>query len=375
MSEPSNEKRPPTPCARIAGIAIAIVLLIVGPSAPQLVAAEESKARVQVLPLRRNGSVPDAEVDASGNVHVAFYSEGDVYYTRSSDKGESFSAPLRINSEPGFAMGGAFRGPDLAIGKGGRIHVVWFNAGYQQKRPKNEWGVMYSRLAPDAKKFERSRNLNARPSDNFSLAADGEGRVAAIWMANGIFATISNDGGNSFASALDLKVDPCECCGSRAVYQAGKDLVVLYRDKADGDRDTFVARLPDGGKSFRSVKISQTPWAIESCPMTGSFLQQTKKGLIAGWETKGEVFFARLGDLGKRLPAGEIRASRRGRYPVVLEASDGVCLVAWKNGRKLEWQLFDGANRPIGDGGSMACSSGDRPAGAVMEEGKFLLFP
>jgi len=109
--------------------------------------------------------------------------------------------------------------------------------------------------------------------------------------------------------------------------------------------------------------------------MTGGFLSSDRKGLVAGWETQGQVYFARLDERGERLAPGEIQVTDRGKYPVVLRAADGMTLVAWKNGSQLEWQRFDAEVTPQGQRRSTPSDSRDRPTGAVTRAGRFLLFP
>jgi len=346
---------------------------------PWFAISEESGSgdnQVRVVLLSPHAIVPDAEIDSSGVIHVAYFADNDVYYTKSSNDGESFSDPLRINAEVGFASGGRFRGPDIAVGKQNRIHVVWYNDGYKQKRPEGERGVMYSRLDADGKRFEKARNLNRKPSDNFSLAADANGQVAVVWMAGGVFVNLSKDGGGTFAAPVSLKVDPCECCGSRALYLKDGNLAVLYRDKTDNIRDAYLAQLPSGSKAISSnVKISRTPWPIVSCPMTGGFLSRSQTGLIAAWETKGQIYFTSLNMGDEEGVSKEIRAAEKGRYPVSLSKPDGATLVAWKNGTRLEWQHFDLSNRLLGKRRSVDGKTEHRPAGVVTQAGRVLLFP
>lgn len=330
---------------------------------------------VQVVRVPDGGRVPDAEIDDAGTIHLVYLADANVYYVRSADQGQTFSQPIRVNTEDGFASGGRYRGPDLAIGKNGLVHVVWYNAGYQQGRPKDDWGVMYARLRPGERAFEPSRNLNHQPSDNFSLAADEDGTVAVIWMAEGVYVNRSEDEGTSFAAPLKLDADPCECCGSRALYTGEGSLVVLYRDKAGNDRDMYLALLQKGDRASTHVKLSQTPWHIEACPMTGGFLSSDREGLVASWETRGQVYFARLDERGRPLAPGEIRVADRGKYPVVLQALDGTVLVAWKHGSQLVWQRFDADGNLQGQRGSAPSDSRDRPSGAVTRTGHFLLFP
>ena len=370
-------------------VLVAVIVLVPAPSlvAAQSIPSDPSPSRptasvtprddhpqVRVVRVPENGFVPDAEMDEAGNLHLAYVAGNDVYYAKSSDHGETFGQPIRVNSEAGFAFGGAFRGPDLAIGKDDTVHVVWYNAGYQQKRPQHEWGVNYSKMAKSGQ-FEATRNLNQKPSDNFSIAANAKGDVAVVWMAGGIFVNWSQDGGTQFSAPLDLKIDPCECCGSRASFTADGTLNVLFRDKAKNERDTYLAMLTRGAPTIRRVRVSEMDWHIDLCPMTGCFLSSAQHGLIAGWETKGSIYFARLDSQGRNLSGGEMLVSKNGRYPVALVAPDGTALVAWKHGKKLEWQLFDSANKPIAERSTYTAATGDRPAGVVNSRGDFVLFP
>jgi hypothetical protein len=90
---------------------------------------------VRVVQTPRDGEVPDAEVDASGAIHIAFVKGEDAYYAKSDDGGKSFSKPLRINSVPGTVHpANMFRGPDLALGQNGRVHVIWYVNAYESAR-------------------------------------------------------------------------------------------------------------------------------------------------------------------------------------------------------------------------------------------------
>src|SRR5262249_29863288 len=134
---------------------------------------------VRVVNTPGNGAVPDAEVDRNGTVHVAYVSAEDAFYAHSGDNGQTFSAPLKINSEPGTVHPpNMFRGPDIAIGKAGRVHVIWYVNAFQRKLPPDQWGVFYSHLDPSAQAFVPGKNLNHKPSDNYSLAANESGEIA-----------------------------------------------------------------------------------------------------------------------------------------------------------------------------------------------------
>ena len=73
---------------------------------------------------------PQAVMDAQGTLHLV-YLKGDpkacdVFYSRRVRGAEGFTPALRVNSQPGSAVAvGTIRGAQLALGKGGRVHVVW----------------------------------------------------------------------------------------------------------------------------------------------------------------------------------------------------------------------------------------------------------
>lgn len=332
---------------------------------------------VRVIQTPNGGIVPDAEIDSQGVIHLAYVSGEDVYYIKSYDRGKRFSTPIRVNTEPGTAFGSMHRGPDIAVSKEGQVHVIWYTNAYQRKLPEDRWGVFYTHLHVSKTTFVPARNLNHRPSDNYALAADDSGKVAVFWMAGRVYVHLSDDGGETFASAMAIdQADPCECCASRAYFSTNGNLYFSYRDKAENIRDMYLMVLPDGHTVFSREKLSVTSWEINACPMTGTALAGGNGGsLVAGWETKGQIYFARLDPTGHVLSPGEVKAAESGKYPVVLNAPAGATLVAWKRGSAFEWQMYDAGGKPQGSPGSAPVSNAHRPAGVVTREGDFLLFP
>jgi hypothetical protein len=104
--------------------------------------AAESKndrgQRIHFMRVPEEGLQPQAAVDERGTLHLVYYTgdrlHGDLLYVRSADFGGSFSAPLRVNSQPGSAIAaGTIRGAQLALGRDARVHVAWNGSG--QARP------------------------------------------------------------------------------------------------------------------------------------------------------------------------------------------------------------------------------------------------
>jgi hypothetical protein len=332
-------------------------------------------ARIIVVPVPNRGLTPDAEIEPAGVIHLAYTLSNDVFYVRSPDDGASFSAPLRVNSEPNSSHSGMFRGPDLVLGKEGRPHVIWYSNGYQRKLPKDQWGVLFSYLNDGGTAFVPVRNLNRKPSDNYSVAANDEGRVAVFWMADGLFLQESKDNGVTFGEPRKIALaDTCECCASRARFLPDGTLLCAYRDKQNNARDMFLLAQRRSSDEFTREKLSVTPWQVNACPMTGTFISSSKGGAVAAWETKGQVYFARCDSAGRKTAAPEVALGTRGKFPIALAAPDGTLLVSWKRVNAVEWQFFDSADRPIGAVQSAPGSNPHRHAAVVTKNGEFRIF-
>jgi hypothetical protein len=126
------------------------------------------------------------------------YNSGDMpYYVKSSDGGGSFSPFIAVVNKASRKPGLVFSGMSMAVGKRNTLYVAMITNNWQTKLPDVPDGLIYSTLAPGAKAFTPVRSLNRLPSEGFSLAADGDGDVAATWLAGRLFANFSRDGGKN----------------------------------------------------------------------------------------------------------------------------------------------------------------------------------
>jgi len=254
------------------------------------------------------------------------------------------------------------------------------NNAWKLKLPQEEWSLYYASLAPGAQAFAPVRNLNRKPSEGFSLAADEREAVTACFLSDQLFAMVSRDGGESFGASAEINPawDPCNCCTTSAAYGRDGKLAVLYREETNNDRDIYVA-LWDQSHDVKPVhrRVSTSGWNVNTCPMTYFTITPAESGYVAAWPTKGQIYFARLDKNGGILSPGEIKTpgtSGMRTGVLALSASDGATLIVWKNKGTLGWQLYDTQGEPVGVPDSIA-SSGNGAAGVVLRNGDFVLFP
>ncbi|MBI1913302.1 MAG: exo-alpha-sialidase [Planctomycetes bacterium] len=356
--------------------------LVAMPSAAQ--AGEEPEqaersGKVTLLRTPERGIQPQAAVDAKGVVHLIYFrgvpGNGDIFYVRSDDWGAHFSHPLRVNSQRGSVIAtGNIRGAHLAVGKNGRVHVAWMGSSKAEpKGPSQTTPMLYARLNDKGTAFEPQRNVIHAAvglDGGGSVSADDAGNVCVAWHApepgdrgetnRRVWVARSTDEGKTFAReqpASEAGTGVCGCCGMRAGSARKGNVYLLYRSaSSDEDRDTYLLASKDQGKTFTSDKIQN--WKVNACPMSSFALAEVKDGILAAWETEGQVSWARIAESGKRSEPVHAPGAGKGRkHPAVAgNIREETILVwtegmGWNRGGAVAWQVFDRDGKPTAEKG------------------------
>ena len=381
-------------------LALAVPLVAALWRVPAGAAAVDAPA-VDVRRIPNNGFQPDLAVGRDGAIHLVYYGgdsmAGDVFYVRSKDGGVTFSAPVRVNSQPGSAIArGTIRGPQIAVGPDGRVHVAWNGSDTAQPRgvanPKTGRRgspMLYSRSGGQPLQFEPQRNLMTHTFDldgGGSIAADEGGAVYVVWHGNDVkdgegeaarrvWLARSSDSGATFAAETAAWSEPtgaCGCCGMR-LLAAGDTLRILYRSAtAQINRDIFSLVSSDRGRTFTGSRLHE--WDINACPMTSMSIAEQGARVLGAWETDGQVYFTDLAARGAAPRAPARTGAERRKHPRLAIDKDGRVLMAWTEtappssssssassssspahnhgGSSLSWQVFGADGQPIGAAGS-----------------------
>lgn len=324
------------------------------------------------------GQVP--EVVYTGVIlHLTYGKDGNAYYARSQDDGKSFAAPVRLNRRDGTVTVGGERGPKVAIGKDGVIHVVWL--GHYQKGG----GVWYTRSTDEGRTFSPERNLLDKEigTDGATIAADSRGHVTVFWIdgwlgpdkenpvAGPIFMTRSSDNGATWSANERVRYDfpgrACACCRLEARFGPDGFLYLAFRTGYHNVRDFYMLCGPESGIAFHAVRVSEDNWVLEGCPMMGApFTVDSQGRVLIAWMSQGKVYWSRSGPDGERFAPRQGVADREGqRYPIALNDGKGSPILLWRDGG-----VVKGARAALGGGG--------RPEpGTIAEDvgsGKFAAF-
>jgi len=358
------------------GFAVAVLMLVAAAPAEQI-----RPVPVAVVRLPDAGIQPRLVND--GRVaHIVYFkgdaAAGDLYYTSTIEGGGPFTPSIRINQQSRSAIAtGSVRGANLALGRNGRVHVAWMGSDRAQPRAAgNATPMMYTRLDDAGTAFEPERNVlqHATGLDGGgTVAADSSGRVFVVWHAGGptsqseadrrVWLATSRDDGKTFArerAISPVETGACGCCGIHALADRGGGVSVLYRAAtAMVHRDTYLLSSTDRGETFAASKLDE--WEIAACPMSTYTLSDTPAGVLASWETAGQVKTTRPGArsgasaiLAPALVPGE-KPTRR--HPVAAANAAGEIILvwtegtAWQRGGAVAWQVFDAKGAPTSDRG------------------------
>lgn len=369
-------------------MAVTILHLVLAAAAAVAVslAPQVDAPSVSLIRLPDGGIQPQTAVDERGIVHVVYFrgtpAGGDLMYSRLD--GTQFSAPIRVNSIAGSAIAtGSVRGAQLALGRGGRVHVAWNGSkafGENGAGPQ----MWYARLDSSGAAFEPQRDVSivADALDGGgSIAADRFGNVYVVWHARGeqpgeehrtVYIAHSADDGKRFAPARAVKngTGACGCCGLRAYAVRDGRVHVLYRAATGGvQRDTTWLSFGKGAiASAKTVRVH--PWELRQCPMsTFALAEDPRGGLVAAWETEKQIFLSSL-DAARQTFSAPVAMSGSGvrRLPSVAVNASGARLVAWtentawQRGGIVAWQLFDATGRPV----AVARGTGEVPVWSLV---------
>lgn len=336
-------------------------------------------AEVDLLRTPDGGIQPQAATDEKGVLHLIYFKgspeAGNIFYARREPGSGHFSAPIQVNSEPDSAIAiGSVRGAQLAVGKGGRVHVAWLGSSKAvPKGPSGAAPMVYTRLNDQGTAFEPQRNVMQFAvglDGGGSLAADRFGDVYVAWHAGAgesgethrrVWVARSTDEGRTFSREAPAFPEPtgaCGCCGMRAFADQNGMVYILYRAAAQSiHRDMYLLVSEDRARDFSGSDIA--PWELNACPMSTASIGEGGAGVIASWETAGQVYYAKVdpttlkaqpavsapGDTGKRKhPA--VTANSRGETLLVWTEGTG-----WQQGGSVAWQVFDQMGRPTREKG------------------------
>ena len=258
--------------------------------------------------------------------------------------------------------------------------------------------MLYSRLNDAGTAFEPQRNvmqIGSALDGGGTVSADAEGNVYVAWQAAEVagrgeaarrfWVTHSADDGKTFPKehpATSEATGACGCCSTRIFADPRGEVLALYRAATGGTaRDMFLLTSHDHAATFSGHSVD--PWVLNTCPMSSEAFAASPSGPLASWETKGQVYFARVDSrTGRTGPVTAAPGPSTARKHSTLGVNNrGEILFAWtegtgwQRGGALAWQIYGPDGQPLGrtkrmEGGIPAWGL---PTVVALSDGSFLL--
>jgi len=286
--------------------------------------------------------------DERGRLWRARAEAGYLYVSHSVDGGKTFVAEVKVNATREAILAEGESRPRL-VARQGVVAVAW-----AQALPKVFAGhIRFSRSSDGGAHFHAPVTLDDDGGDRghgfVNLSMNAKGRILAVWLdsrernaqgksyrGSSVYYALSSDGGEHFTKNRKLADHSCECCRIGLASTSTSETMALWRTVfEDGSRDFALARVAENAAV---VRVSDDHWKIEACPHHGGDLAIGPDGRVhLVWFTGADSspgLHYRYGD-GERLstpmPFGKVEA----------QAGHGTVFAGAK-AIHLAWREFDG---------------------------------
>lgn len=288
--------------------------------------------------------------------------EGEYLVVDHADRpGMAFSPPVRVNQIPEKIAAEGEARPDIAIGAGGKILVAWTTP-----LPAPYTGnIRFSRSTDGGRSFSAPVTVNDNLEEithRFqTLFVAPDGRVILAWIDKrdgvaekkagrdyrgaSLWYAVSKDDGASFQVNRRHALHSCECCRLALAADRDGEILVFWRHVfADGSRDHALSRLGSTANTEDMPKTTFEDWKINACPHHGPALATGQDGTrhLAWFSVvngAGTLRHQSLSPDGTPLAAPVQAGGNQAGHPALLTIGKSVFLA---------WKEFDGKETRIG---------------------------
>ena len=351
-------------------------------------------------PMGPDAPAREPQMVTRGSIVMMTFGAGkQIYFSASSNGGETFSDPVKVAEGTVLPLT-RHRGPRIALA-GGAIVITAVTGKTLSEGPHAhglpaDGNLIAWRSVDGGKNWSTGIVVNdvpGAPTEGLhALASDAKGNMFAAWLdkrgAKGtkLYGAHSTDGVHWSKNVLIYDSPEgtiCECCHPSAAIDADGQILVMWRNWLGGARDMYLAKSRDGVTFSKPAKLGDGTWQLNACPMDGGGLVASGKHVVTAWRRGEQVYIDEAGQPERLMGAGKdvaIAASldkvyaiwtsasaivawtagkttevaKSGAFPTLTSLADGGVLAAWEeNGaivtRRLAKNLAGGQTAPSGD--------------------------
>ncbi|MEX1230417.1 MAG: sialidase family protein [Planctomycetaceae bacterium] len=291
---------------------------------------------------------PQIAVDAKGTVHVVYGVGNRVRYRRSFNGGKEFAQPVDLPVTQVISLG-MRRGPRIAVSKNS-VCVTVIGGPQGKGRDGDVLAFQSTDGGENWNNPVKVNDVDASAREGLhAMAADAKGNLYCAWLdlrrdRSEVMAAASTDGGRTWTKNVLVYRSPdgsvCECCHPSIATDDEGRVHVFWRNSLAGARDMYFATSVDGGKSFgAAVKMGSGSWPLEACPMDGGAIAARGDRIVSVWRRERSIFFVDGKRDEKQLGIGE--------QPWIALAEKGPFIIWLKKRGDAAYLLTPGSDSPI----------------------------
>ena len=173
----------------------------------------------------------------------------DVFFTRSTDSGDTFSKPINLSNDPSNSQSAS-----IAVSRNDSVNIAWtdnFIGTYE---------VFFTKSIDDGSTFSKAMVISSNVARALSPSISTyENNIYAVWNDNTfgnpeVFITQSVDSGSTFSMPININNDPGVSDLAQITSGHGGDLYLVWQDNIAGYNMIYFtktkANLPTGSNSF-----------------------------------------------------------------------------------------------------------------------------
>ena len=213
-----------------------------------------------ITPHKGGAFAPRVALDSAEAVNIVWGDTrdnlGTVVFVRSTDQGASFTAPVDVSRSSGVAFD-----PEIAVDSSDGINVAW------QDTAPGKSVIMFSRSTDGGETFSAPKQVSTGTgaATEAAIATDSAGRLSVVWVddstgSSEAFYSRSTDNGQTFSEPFNVSRfpggdihKPTVVASQNVVYVAFQN-GDLFGEEMIKNEQVYIAKSEDAGLSFGEIE-------------------------------------------------------------------------------------------------------------------------
>jgi len=323
----------------------------------------QTKISSSISPRQECAKTMSSTFDSKGRLWSAWSNDGFLYVNYSDDKGKMFSPGVKVNALAEKISVGHEHRPKIKVSANGNIYLSWTRS--LKKRFTGD--IRFSKSVDKGKTFSLPLTVNDNRdmiSHRFdTLGVSSKGDVYISWLDkrdrqqaelagkkyNGAAAyfAVSADGGNNFSSNIKIADNSCECCRMAMDFDQRDLPVITWRNiYGDNIRDHSIVSFDNSLTPRKPDRLSHDNWKLNGCPHHGPSLSISDSNIYhAVWFNDAKknhgIFYANSRNAGKSfsLPVEVGQYNYQASHADIATVGNSV-YIAWQETKESRNQLY-----------------------------------